>query len=96
MMVEEDEHGRASARDVRASVSGLLSGAISGPAKRVVGRVPRADLDVRDTDYVRETLPGLWTLASLYFRAEVRGLHEYPARGAGPAGGKPLGRDHGA
>ncbi len=44
-------------------------------------RVPRADLDVRDTDYIRETLPGLWMLASLYFRAEVRGLHHIPREG---------------
>jgi 1-acyl-sn-glycerol-3-phosphate acyltransferase len=81
MTVEVHEHGRVSAPDVRASVSGLLSGAMSSLAKRVVGRVPRADLDVRDTDYIRETLPGLWMLASLYFRADVRGLHHIPREG---------------
>jgi 1-acyl-sn-glycerol-3-phosphate acyltransferase len=81
MMVDVHEHGRVSAPDVRASVSGLLSGAASGLAKRVGGRGPRADLDVRDTDYIRETLPGLWMLASLYFRADVRGLHHIPRQG---------------
>jgi 1-acyl-sn-glycerol-3-phosphate acyltransferase len=44
-------------------------------------QAPRADLDIRDTDYVRETLPGLWMLASLYFRADVRGLHHVPREG---------------
>ena len=37
-------------------------------------RAPSADLDERDPDYIRETLPRLWLLSSLYFRGEVRGL----------------------
>lgn len=81
MTVEVHEHGRVSAPDLRMSVSGLLSSAVESLARRVVGRVPRADLDVRDTDYIRETLPGLWMLASLYFRADVRGLHHIPREG---------------
>jgi 1-acyl-sn-glycerol-3-phosphate acyltransferase len=44
-------------------------------------RIPKADLDERDTDYIRETLPGLWMLASYYFRADVRGLDRIPATG---------------
>src|SRR5215212_7672992 len=44
-------------------------------------RIPKADLDERDTDYIRETLPGLWMLASYYFRADVRGLDRIPANG---------------
>ncbi|MFB1294071.1 1-acyl-sn-glycerol-3-phosphate acyltransferase [Mycobacterium sp. pW049] len=48
--------------------------------KHEVGaRVPKADLDQRDADYIREQLPGLWLLASLYFRADVRGLDRIPA-----------------
>ena len=43
--------------------------------------MPKADLDERDPDYIRETLPGLWLLASLYFRAEVRGLEHIPEEG---------------
>jgi 1-acyl-sn-glycerol-3-phosphate acyltransferase len=81
MTVEVHEHGRVSAPDLQTSVSGLLSGAVESLARRVVRRVPRADLDVRDTDYIRETLPGLWMLASLYFRADVRGLHHIPREG---------------
>lgn len=44
-------------------------------------RIPKADLDERDPDYIRETLPGLWMLASYYFRADVRGLQHIPAEG---------------
>jgi 1-acyl-sn-glycerol-3-phosphate acyltransferase len=44
-------------------------------------RIPKADLDERDPDYIRETLPGLWMLASYYFRADVRGLDRIPAEG---------------
>lgn len=44
-------------------------------------RVPKADLDQRDPDYIREQLPGLWLIASLYFRADVRGLDRIPAEG---------------
>jgi 1-acyl-sn-glycerol-3-phosphate acyltransferase len=55
-----------------------LVGAIAEEAQR---RVPTADLDERDPDYIRETLPGLWMLASLYFRADVRGLQNIPDEG---------------
>jgi 1-acyl-sn-glycerol-3-phosphate acyltransferase len=44
-------------------------------------RIPEADLDDRDPDYIRETLPGLWLLSSLYFRGEVRGLGNIPEEG---------------
>jgi 1-acyl-sn-glycerol-3-phosphate acyltransferase len=47
----------------------------------VTSRVPEADLDDRDPDYLREQLPGLWVLASFYFRADVRGLDRIPADG---------------
>src|SRR5919112_164988 len=53
----------------------------SGVAELVKSRVPAADLDERDPDYIRESLPRLWLLASLYFRAEVRGLGNIPEEG---------------
>ena len=53
----------------------------SGVAELVKSRVPAADLDERDPDYIRESLPRLWLLASLYFRAEVRGLGNVPEAG---------------
>ncbi len=49
--------------------------------QQVTARVPKADLDQRDPDYIRDQLPGLWLLASLYFRADVRGLDRIPAQG---------------
>src|SRR4051794_6527805 len=48
---------------------------------QVQKRIPTADLDERDPDYIRETLPGLWLLASFYFRADVKGLEKIPADG---------------
>jgi 1-acyl-sn-glycerol-3-phosphate acyltransferase len=50
-------------------------------ARIVTGRVPTADLDERDPDYIRENLPWLWLFASYYFRAEVRGLDRIPPTG---------------
>jgi 1-acyl-sn-glycerol-3-phosphate acyltransferase len=50
-------------------------------ASAAQNRVPTADLDARDPDYIRETMAGAWLLASLYFRADVRGLEKIPAEG---------------
>src|SRR3954467_3832620 len=50
-------------------------------ADQVQRRIPSADLDERDPDYIRETMPGAWLLASFYFRADVRGLEKIPAEG---------------
>jgi 1-acyl-sn-glycerol-3-phosphate acyltransferase len=50
-------------------------------AEQFQRRIPRADLDERDPDYIRDALPGFWLLATLWFRAEVRGLHRIPAEG---------------
>ena len=44
-------------------------------------RIPRADLDERDPDYIREQLPLLWLFSSLWFRGEVRGLGNVPDEG---------------
>ncbi|TMM04767.1 MAG: acyltransferase family protein [Actinobacteria bacterium] len=96
MATQVEENGRGSPDAVaklRAAAGGgavpnaleavpkLVGGAISGLAKRVADAVPTADLDTRDTDYIRETLPGLWMLASIYFRADVRGLHHIQKEG---------------
>ena len=70
--------GAASASSSLARMAGRLIGAVAQEAQR---RVPSADLDERDPDYIRETLPGLWMLASLYFRADVRGLQNIPEDG---------------
>jgi 1-acyl-sn-glycerol-3-phosphate acyltransferase len=63
-------------------IDGIRELATGEPFKEAVSsRVPEADLDDRDPDYLREQLPGLWVLASFYFRADVRGLDRIPAEG---------------
>ena len=59
----------------------LGSRVVQALATLAQSRIPKADLDERDPDYIRETLPGLWMLASYYFRADVRGLDRIPAEG---------------
>jgi 1-acyl-sn-glycerol-3-phosphate acyltransferase len=57
-------------------------GTLAGLARRLAGRaIPPADLDERDPDYIRETLPRLWLAASLWYRGEVRGLGNVPEEG---------------
>jgi 1-acyl-sn-glycerol-3-phosphate acyltransferase len=63
------------------SAARIVADVGSAVAQQAQIRVPKADLDERDPDYIRESLPGLWMLASLYFRAEVRGLHNIPDEG---------------
>ena len=55
--------------------------AVTAAAKAAQARIPVADLDERDPDYIRESLPRLWLLASIYFRGEVRGLGNIPEKG---------------
>jgi 1-acyl-sn-glycerol-3-phosphate acyltransferase len=57
----------------------LLLRAVGGIAAR--RRIPRADLDERDPDFIRERLPLMWLLASLWYRGEVRGLGNIPDAG---------------
>jgi 1-acyl-sn-glycerol-3-phosphate acyltransferase len=58
-----------------------IGDALGWAKAQVAARVPKGDLDQRDSDYIRDQLPGLWLLASLYFRADVRGLDRIPATG---------------
>src|SRR5437868_1786768 len=62
----------------RASVLAGLGRVVSDQVQR---RIPTADLDERDPDYIRENLPGMWLLASFYFRADVKGLELIPEEG---------------
>jgi 1-acyl-sn-glycerol-3-phosphate acyltransferase len=59
----------------------LATEGASAVARWASSRVRTADLDDRDADYIREWLPAFWLAASLYFRAEVRGLHKVPEEG---------------
>jgi 1-acyl-sn-glycerol-3-phosphate acyltransferase len=73
-----DPHAQANGGFSAVELGSRVARAVSELAK---ARIPKADLDERDTDYIRETLPGLWMLASYYFRADVRGLDRIPADG---------------
>jgi 1-acyl-sn-glycerol-3-phosphate acyltransferase len=64
-----------------ASQPGFASRALSGLARQLQDRIPAADLDERDPDYIRDSLPRLWLASSLYFRGEVRGLGNIPETG---------------
>lgn len=59
----------------------LGSGVGGWLAQQVTSRVPKADMDARDPDYIRDNLPFTWLLASLWHRGEVRGLENIPADG---------------
>jgi 1-acyl-sn-glycerol-3-phosphate acyltransferase len=71
-------NGKASEPEVQ---RGLAARIVSGLSSQVQRRIPKADLDERDPDYIRESLPRLWLAASLYFRGEVRGLGNIPEEG---------------
>src|SRR6201990_61729 len=64
-----------------AQLAELIAGLGQNVGQQVIDRIPVADLDERDPDYIRENLPGAWLLTSFYFRADVRGLHNIPAEG---------------
>jgi 1-acyl-sn-glycerol-3-phosphate acyltransferase len=61
-----------------AGVAARLASAITSELQR---RIPTADLDERDPDYIRETLPRLWLMATIWFRGRVRGLENIPEEG---------------
>jgi 1-acyl-sn-glycerol-3-phosphate acyltransferase len=75
-------HLDSEVEDPRRRSSGSLVGRLArAVASQVQQRIPRADLDERDPDYIREKLPLMWLAASIYFRGEVRGLGNIPESG---------------
>jgi 1-acyl-sn-glycerol-3-phosphate acyltransferase len=76
-------HQRASAepRPNGLPLPSLLTRALREVSDQLIRRIPRADLDERDPDYIREHLPLLWMFASLWYRGEVRGLGNIPESG---------------
>lgn len=75
-------NGHAPEQSERSGNGGnLIARTLGGIARQVQRQIPRADLDDRDPDYIRENLPALWLAATLYFRAEVRGLGNVPEEG---------------
>jgi 1-acyl-sn-glycerol-3-phosphate acyltransferase len=59
----------------------LLTRALRQVTQQAQRRIPRADLDERDPDFIRERLPLMWLLASIWYRGEVRGLGNIPEEG---------------
>jgi 1-acyl-sn-glycerol-3-phosphate acyltransferase len=83
---EPSRNGRGAEADRGGAAGDRASSSLASRALREVSsflsrRIPRADLDERDPDYIRERLPLLWLLASLWFRGEVRGLGNIPDSG---------------
>jgi 1-acyl-sn-glycerol-3-phosphate acyltransferase len=79
----EDRNGTgngngAAARPSVGQLVGMLGQAVG---QQVAKRIPNVDLDERDPDFIRDNLPGSWLLASFYFRADVKGLHNIPSEG---------------
>jgi 1-acyl-sn-glycerol-3-phosphate acyltransferase len=77
-------NGRVDGGEARAATEerrSLLARVIGELAGQVERRIPRGDLDERDPDYIRERLPLMWLLASIWFRGEVRGLGNIPDSG---------------
>jgi 1-acyl-sn-glycerol-3-phosphate acyltransferase len=72
----------ADARGREDSRGSLLTRTLREVAAQAQRRIPRADLDERDPDFIRERLPLMWLLASLWYRGEVRGLGNIPEEGA--------------
>jgi len=64
-----------------AALSGLPGRLVRGIARQAQARIPKADLDERDPDFIRDTLPRMWLLATLWYRGEVRGLGNVPEDG---------------
>jgi 1-acyl-sn-glycerol-3-phosphate acyltransferase len=75
----EGAPGRDGGPPRKGNVAQRLARSVAGA---VQSRIPAADLDERDPDYLRESLPRTWLLSSLYFRGEVRGLGNIPEDGA--------------
>jgi 1-acyl-sn-glycerol-3-phosphate acyltransferase len=66
------------ALDIGARVAGRLARRAAKRAQRAL----TADLDDRDPDYIRDSLPLTWLASTLYYRSEVRNLGNVPEDGA--------------
>jgi 1-acyl-sn-glycerol-3-phosphate acyltransferase len=54
------------------------AGSLASPVVERVQSYLSADFDDRDPDYIRDNLPLVWLLSSLWFRGEVRNLGNVP------------------
>ena len=58
-----------------------IASSVRQTAGSLLPRFREGNLDDRDTDAMREMLPGMWLLASAWFRPEIRGLERVPRQG---------------
>jgi 1-acyl-sn-glycerol-3-phosphate acyltransferase len=83
---KQNGHGEADAPPAEGSsgdgrgLAGVLGRAAGALSDQITSRLT-ADLDDRDPDYIRENLPFVWLLSSLWFRGEVRNLGNIPETG---------------
>ncbi|HEX6457398.1 MAG TPA: lysophospholipid acyltransferase family protein [Thermoleophilaceae bacterium] len=75
------EHASSNGAGTASEVAGVAARLASALSSELQRRIPRADLDERDPDYIRESLPRLWLMATLWFRARVRGMENIPEEG---------------
>jgi 1-acyl-sn-glycerol-3-phosphate acyltransferase len=81
---KQNGHGEGPAPAAEESAGaglGSMLGRAAGAIGRQIGSRLTADLDDRDPDYIRENLPFVWLLSSLWFRGEVRNLGNIPEDG---------------
>jgi 1-acyl-sn-glycerol-3-phosphate acyltransferase len=60
---------------------GALAAGLASRAAKRARRALTADLDDRDPDYIRDSLPLTWLASTLYYRSEVRNLGNVPEQG---------------
>jgi 1-acyl-sn-glycerol-3-phosphate acyltransferase len=83
---KQNGHGEADAPPAEGlsgggrGLAGVLGRAAGALSDQITSRLT-ADLDDRDPDYIRENLPFVWLLSSLWFRGEVRNLGNIPETG---------------
>src|SRR5262249_5926361 len=75
------ERASSNGAGTASEVAGVAARLAASLTKEFQRRIPRADLDERDPDYIRETLPRLWLMATIWFRGRVRGLENIPEEG---------------
>ncbi|GAC1484368.1 MAG: 1-acyl-sn-glycerol-3-phosphate acyltransferase [Solirubrobacteraceae bacterium] len=78
----EAKVGAPVAPPAKQNAPGVLTRRVKSVAGSVASRIPLADMDERDPDWIRQNLPMLWLLSSIWFRGEVRGLGNIPEEGA--------------
>jgi 1-acyl-sn-glycerol-3-phosphate acyltransferase len=76
-----DSEAAEGRRDLPGGPLGSLLGRAAGAIGDAISSRLNADLDDRDPDYIRENLPLVWLLSSIWFRGSVRNLGNIPEDG---------------